>query len=471
MSPTDSEPRSGSDTRAESARGEAPRDEERGAKRPASEASRERDDRGPDEDRSGPENDPTFDAVAGNDENIDVYDVTGTDDDPGPSRPAISGHGRKGRVAADGGERGAAETRADGGERSDGARASSELRSDGAGGSVSDFEQMADVQLTDSERRRQWFDEKVLAPARIVWGDWRARFGVLVVTFYVLMGTVGLALVPKPSPNQGPLLVGAFRTLKYPLGTTSSGTDILSQIVYATPSMLIMITSGAVFTVALGTAVGTLAGYKGGRTDSALMTVSDIMMTIPGLPLTIVLAAALGISGNPVVIGVLITINAWAGLARAIRSQVLTLRDAEYVEASRIMGIPTPKIIGSDIVPNLMPYITMNFVRQARAVIFGVVGLYFLGVLPYNSDNWGVMMNAAVNRAGATSSAAAFHWLLMPMLAVILLGLGLTLLAQGADRVFNPRVRARHAETIESDEDDEDAGGSGGATTATPGGL
>ena len=219
-----------------------------------------------------------------------------------------------------------------------------------------------------------------------------------------------------------------------------------------------MIASGAVFTVCLGTLLGTLAGYKGGTVDSVLMVVTDIMMTIPGLPLTIVLASALDIKGSPVVIGVLITVNAWAGLARAIRSQVLTLRDAEYVEASRIMGMSTPTIISGDIIPNLMPYITMNFVQQARAVIFGSVGLYFLGVLPYNSVNWGVMMNAAVNRAGATSSPAAFHWLLVPMLTIIVLALGLTLLAQGADRVFNPRVRARHAETVVDDEDG-DAGG------------
>jgi len=223
-----------------------------------------------------------------------------------------------------------------------------------------------------------------------------------------------------------------------------------------------MVASGAVFTVCLGTVFGTIAGYKGGTVDRVLMVVTDIMMTIPGLPLTIVLASALQIEGNPVIIGILVTVNAWAGLARAVRSQVLTLRDAEYVEASRIMGIETSVIISGDIVPNLMPYITMNFVQQARAVIFGVVGLYFLGVLPYNSTNWGVMMNAAVNRAGATSSPAAFHWLLVPMLTIIGLALGLTLLAQGADRIFNPRVRARHAETVATEDDDEGDSTTGG---------
>jgi len=428
----------------------------------------------------GDREDRALDAIAGNDDAIDPETVTGVDRSvTGGEResgsPAISGHDHTGRAPAVGDATdGSPAVRSDGGEGSDGARTSSELRSDGgtrSEGNVSEFEQMADVTLSKNERRRQWFDEKILAPARIVWDDWRARFGLVVVTVYLFMGLVGPRLVAAPSPNQGPRLLGAFRTLEYPFGTTASGVDILSQLVYATPAMLLMITAGAVFTVALGTATGTLAGYKGGRVDSVLMTITDVMMTIPGLPLTIVLAAVLEIEGNPIVIGVLITINAWAGLARAIRSQVLTLRDAEYVEASRIMGIGTPKIIASDIVPNLMPYITMNFVRQARAVIFGAVGLYFLGVLPYNSNNWGVMMNAAVNRAGATSSPAAFHWLLVPMVTIIVLALGLTLLAQGADRVFNPRVRARHAKTVESDDDGDEEGGTGGTTTAATGGL
>jgi len=372
--------------------------------------------------------DPLVDALGG--DSSPVTDATGGS--------AITGHDHRGRAATDGGS------------------------------TVSEFERTAEVTLSAGDRRRQWIEEKLLAPARIVWGDWRARTGLLVVSMYLLLGIVGPHVVAAPSPNQGRRLLGAFKSLEHPLGTTQNGVDILSQTVHATPAMLLMLTAGAVFTVVLGTAIGTASGYKGGRFDRVTMTINDMFMTIPGLPLTIVLASVLQIEGHPIVIGVLITINAWAGLARAIRSQVLTLRDAEYVEASRIMGIRTPRIVLGDIVPNLMPYITMNFVQQARAVIFGSVGLYFLGVLPYTSVNWGVMMNAAVKRAGATASPAAFHWLVVPMVTVILLALGLTLLAQGADRVFNPRVRARHAETIEDGAGDGDAGG-GPSTTDMPG--
>lgn len=328
------------------------------------------------------------------------------------------------------------------------------------GGATSDFETVSKTKLGRSERFRQTLDERLLAPLRIVWDDWRARVASFIILGYLVMGLVAwvsaskfwilkdITLILQPHPNQGPLLVGPFQTLAHPLGTTYLGTDILSLIVYATPPMLKMVFAGAVFTVVVATIIGTFAGYKGGVIDRVLMTITDVMLTIPGLPLIIVLAGVLELSGNPFVIGILLSVNAWAGLARSLRSQVLTLRDAEYVEASRLMDIPTREILGRDIVPNLMPYITMSFVQQARNVIFASVALYFLGILPFTTANWGVIMQAAYERAGAVSSPQAFHWLLAPMLAIVILALGLTLFAQAADRLFNPRVRARHAKTV-----------------------
>lgn len=326
----------------------------------------------------------------------------------------------------------------------------------------SDFEITADVSLTRRERYQLLLDQYLLTPLRITWTDWRARIALFIIGFYLVMGLVAwvsrsglLVIVSEPQPSQGPILIGPGETLAHPLGTTYSGVDVLAQIVHATPAILKMIFAGAVFATSVATIVGTLSGYKGGSVDQMLMTVTDVALTIPGLPLVIVLAGALSssLSGNPFVIGLLLTVNAWAGLARQIRSQVLTLRDAEYVEASRVMDIPVSKIIVGDIIPNLMPYITMNFVQTARNVIFGSVALYYLGILPYTTVNWGVMMNEAVSRAGATSSPDAVHWLLAPLIAIIGLAFGLTLFAQAADRVFNPRVRARHAKTIDSNDE------------------
>lgn len=310
------------------------------------------------------------------------------------------------------------------------------------------FETTSDTTVTRRDRIERTLDVWVYAPFKIMWDDMRTRVGLLIVLIYALMGTVGVVVIPAPSMNEGPVLLPAFQSIQYPLGTDKFGQDLFEAIVHATPAMLKMIIAGSVFTTAVATIVGTVSGYKGGETiDTILMSISDIAMTIPGLPLIIVIAIALE-PRNPFVVGIILTINAWAGLARSLRSQVLAVREDAYIEASALMGVPTPKIIAYDVLPNLMPYIVINFVQSARNVIFASVGLYFLGLLPFTTLNWGVMMNMA-RQSGALRSPRALHWLLVPMIAITLLTFGLILLAQGMDRVFNPRVRARHASTVE----------------------
>lgn len=311
-------------------------------------------------------------------------------------------------------------------------------------GEESPFNAVSDVTVTRGDKYRHLFEEFVVAPARILRSDWRALVGSSIIMFYVLMGTVGVQLVHTPKPNEGDRLVMPFQTLAHPLGTDGLGQDILAQIVHATPAMLKMILAGAVFSTVVATIVGTLAGYKGGRTDSVLMYFADVMMTIPGLPLIIVLAAIFD-PRNPFLIGILLAINGWAGLARSLRSQVLTIRDEPYVEASRAMDISTPTILSTDIIPNLLPFIAVNFVGTARAIIFSSVGLYFIGVLPFSNLNWGVMMNLAYKTAGSLYTWQTAHWLLVPMVTIIVLSFGLILFTQALDQIFNPRVRARHA--------------------------
>ena len=307
------------------------------------------------------------------------------------------------------------------------------------------------------DRYRAYARTYVVAPMRVLWSDWRSRVGISVVLFYLLLGTVGVALVDKPTMGTGARYVAPFTTWQYPLGTDAFGKGVFAQIVHATPPMLLMITAGAFFGATLGTAIGVTAGYKGGLADAVLMWLTDVAMTIPGLPLVIVLSAVFR-PRDPITVGILLTINDWAGLARTVRAQVLTLREESYVEASRSMGISTPKILAADVVPNIMPYVTVNFVGMARSVIFSSIGLYFLGILPFSTLNWGVMMNLAYNTGGALYTLDTAHWLFFPMLAIIVLSLGLILLAQGADQIFNPRIRARHADEEAPEGEDEERG-------------
>ncbi|WP_223302178.1 ABC transporter permease [Haladaptatus sp. R4] len=332
----------------------------------------------------------------------------------------------------------------------------SELVPDGGSKSIqSPLEISSETTVTRSERYSEFFDTHVIAPLRIAYGDFRTRLGLIIISLYVLMGTVGVVLIPAPKTYAHPSLIKPFQNIAYPLGTDNSGQGILAQIIHATPPMIEMIISGAIFATAVAVLVGTISGYKGGRTDRILMLITDIMMTIPGLPLVIVIGVILQ-PKDPWVVGLVLTINAWAGLARNIRSQVLTLREESYIEASRVIGMSSPRIIREDVLPNLMSYISINFVRSARNVIFGSVGLYFLGVLPFSNLNWGVMMNLAYTSGGALSSLDTAYWLIEPMLAIILLTFGLVLFSQGLDRVFNPRIRARHSQTVGGDEESEE---------------
>ncbi|MCG1003186.1 MULTISPECIES: ABC transporter permease [Halobacterium] len=307
------------------------------------------------------------------------------------------------------------------------------------------------------DRLSEFYERSVREPALVAWSDTRTRVGAAILSVYVLMALVdvfGLWRDAVPNQSTQRLLV-PFQSLKYPLGTTPSGIDLLALIIDSTPFILLMVLAGGVWATSLAVVVGTVSGYKGGRVDAVITAISDFFMAIPGLPLVIVLAITLS-PENPLLLGVILTINYWAGLGRSIRSQVLSIRENSYVEASRTMGTSTFRIIRKDILPNIMPYVLVNFVKAARYTIFASVGLYFIGVLPYSGQNWGVTLNNAYSRGGLFTMDAV-HWLLVPITAIVGLAFGLLLLSQGMDRIFNPRVRTRFSGESESVEEETDS--------------
>lgn len=306
----------------------------------------------------------------------------------------------------------------------------------------SPFDITSDVEMSRGDRWRALLDEMVVTPFKILWSDSRARFGLAIVLLYLLAGTVGVWLVEVPRASDGPLLQKPFQDAAFILGTDQVGKGILASLIHSTPPILKMIIAGAVFSNVVAVVWGTFAGYKGGAVDRVLMTISDVVMTIPGLPLIVVLSAVYT-PESPYVVGLLLSVNTWAGFSRALRSQVLTIRQESYVEASRTLGLRNRRIISRDVLPNLMPLIMVHFVTSARGIIFKAVGLYFIGVLSFTTINWGVMMQVAY-QSGALFDMDKAHWFIAPMITIVVLSLGLILLGQGMDRIFNPRIRAKH---------------------------
>ncbi|MCU4743309.1 ABC transporter permease [Natronoglomus mannanivorans] len=329
---------------------------------------------------------------------------------------------------------------------------------DGAGGAQAFFEQAGDYESSTTSKKDRTYrklDLYIFAPFRVAWSDWRARVGISIIVFFVLLGTVGVELVEEPLLNEATPYTTWFQTWGVPLGTDNWGRPIHKMLVHSTPAILKMALAGVLFAVGLAIVIGIVAGYKGGTVDYVLMTLTDIVMIIPGLPLTIVLIA-IWQPRDPFFVGVVLAIDSWPSLARMLRSQVLTIREEEYVEAARAMGVPTHSIVQKDITPQLMPYIMINASNAAQSVIFAAVGLYFLGFLPAGGAyNWGVMMNEAYQTGGALANPwRGGHWLFAPMIMLTVFTMGLILFSQGMDRVFNTKIRARHAKTVADDEEE-----------------
>lgn len=182
---------------------------------------------------------------------------------------------------------------------------------------ASPFQSESEYDATIMDVYEDVLERWVLSPLRVLWSDYRGRFGLIIVTFYLLMGTVGLVIVPQPQIGQGPNLLPAFHNMAYPLGTNDLGISLLGLMVHATPAMLKMMVAGALFGNFLGLAVGLFSGYLGGNVDKVLMTAADTVRSIPGLPLLLILAALFE-PKNPYLVGIMVSITAWAGLARGI---------------------------------------------------------------------------------------------------------------------------------------------------------
>lgn len=221
------------------------------------------------------------------------------------------------------------------------------------------------------------------------------------------------------------------------LGTDNYGRDIFTQLMHGSRISLIIGIFSAVIAVLLGLLVGLVSGYVGGWVDEILMRINDILLTIPGLPLLIVLTAVIGPSIYSVII--LIGLLGWMGIARLIRSQVLTLKTKAFVEASRASGGGTLHIIYRHLIPNVM---TMAYTQLALTVPGAIVteaALSFLGLGDPFLQTWGKMLHD-VQYYGAI---AEWWWAVPPGICIALLSMAFVFIGYALDDIFNPKLRRR----------------------------
>jgi len=263
--------------------------------------------------------------------------------------------------------------------------------------------------------------------------------GLFLLLMFICMALFGPMIYPH-APAVHPDELYLPPSWNHLLGTDYAGRNILPQIVLGARNVLYVAVMAAIFTVAIGTLVGLAAGYLGPTVDTILMRITDMFLTIPSIALILILAVTIGMSNYFVMAGIL-SFAAWGGMARAIRSMVLSVRERSFVEVSQGLGMSRWYIIIKEILPNLLPYIVVHLMLALTGAVYGEVGLFFLGVVPFKSDNWGVMLNFATGGSGAMYSTRSLMFLASPILAIVLLQTGIVLCTDAVNELVDPRLR------------------------------
>jgi len=287
---------------------------------------------------------------------------------------------------------------------------------------------------------RRFLYRSIYEPLRIIVRDKRAFVGMFILLFFLLMATIGPEVVHLDMRTN---FAERFKppSREHPLGTDYGGRDVLAMIVHGSRDVLSVAFMAALFTSLIAISVGMVAGLKGGLTDVILNLAINAVLSVPSFPVMLILGSVFKVT-NAVTFGFVLSIWSWGPLARAVRSQVLSLKEREFIEAARVMGLSTFHIVFRELLPNVMPYVAINFIDTMRAAIGASVGLMFLGLVPFSATNWGMMLNFAVRQAGAIYLPYAMCYVLSPMVAIMLLELGGVLFAHGLDAVLNPRLRS-----------------------------
>jgi peptide/nickel transport system permease protein len=224
----------------------------------------------------------------------------------------------------------------------------------------------------------------------------------------------------------------------FPFGTDRLGRDILSQVIVGTRVAVLVGLVSAVMVVFIGTNIGLIAGYYGGRIDDLLMRLTDIVYGIPFLPFAVILVALLGPRLSNIILAiVLIT---WRSTARVIRAQVLTLKERAFIEAARVAGASDLRIMYRQIAPNVLP---LSFVYGALSMGWAILTEASVSFLGYGDPllfSWGKIIFMCYVAQAIT---VAWWWVLAPGLAIMLLVMSGFFISRAYEEVVNPRLRER----------------------------
>jgi peptide/nickel transport system permease protein len=267
--------------------------------------------------------------------------------------------------------------------------------------------------------------------------------GLAMVAFVVVIALIA-PLISVAHPNEFNLLAARQAPSWHHLfGTTDQGSDIFSQVVIGARRSLLLGAAAALLATALAAILGITAAYAGGIVDDVVNFFINVCLTIPAIPLLIVISGYLKNRGMGTMILVLATVL-WAFEARILRAQALTLKNRDFVQAARSTGESTTRIVFAEIVPNMISRIAAAFVLVFYIALLVDAGLEFLGLGDMSKTTWGVILYWA--QTNSTVLQGEWWPFFFPGAALAFTVLGLVFILAGIDEVSNPRLRTEKVE-------------------------
>jgi len=275
--------------------------------------------------------------------------------------------------------------------------------------------------------------------------DRLALAGIIIVGGFVLLAVFAPWIAPY-DPDTIHRVDGRVARLQPPssqfwLGTTNLGRDVFSQVVMGSRIALQVGLLAAAMVTFVGTNVGLIAGYFGGRIDSFLMRIVDILYGIPFTPFVILLVSLLEPSVWNIIIAV--SLLTWRTVARISRAQVLSLAERPFVKAARVAGASHLRIMYRHILPNILPIALLEMSFVVAWAIIAEASVSFIGFGDPRAVSWGKILHSAFI-AGAVRTAP--WWVAPPGIAIVLLVLGVYFITRGLESVVNPRLRGLRGE-------------------------
>jgi len=225
---------------------------------------------------------------------------------------------------------------------------------------------------------------------------------------------------------------------EFPLGTQSEGRDVLSLMLVGTPATLRIGIIAGLVGLSIGTTLGLLSGYLGGRVDAVIRLLVDVMLTIPSMAILIMIAATFR-TLSVEMMGLVIASTSWMFTARVIRSQVLSIRERNFIKMSILAGASKYYLVFREILPNLLPFVAACFVDAISTAILASIGLEILGLGSPGNMTLGNTIYFANSYAAIWRGL--WWWWLPPVIILIAIFLCLFLLSMALDNYANPRLR------------------------------